>query len=262
VLDRQRTRTNGKPCLAFRLADKKVLGPLLDAVAGPAAPGRMIVRSEENVMLRGSGQGPDAGAKRDGGRDEDRHPRTTTSGVAWNTGRLTALPNDAEIRLPPGNTAGGASSTELSDYEDRRHHSAAGALSRAVLDGLPNLKLIVCNGRRAMSVDHEARGSSGGIQLCGSSGDRGGAPPCGPLRDETPRGLPTPSEMAWAAHLRRCEADWLLRTGSSAPVAGRRGSHPDGGEDPGPSLARATSAERWSRSRRRWNGRRRLEPRT
>jgi phosphoglycerate dehydrogenase-like enzyme len=67
---------------------------------------------------------------------------------------------------------------------------------RAVLEGLPNLKLIVCNGRTSNVVDHEAR-IERGIMLCGTAETKQGAAATRPGH-ETPRGLPTPSEMAWA----------------------------------------------------------------
>jgi phosphoglycerate dehydrogenase-like enzyme len=65
-----------------------------------------------------------------------------------------------------------------------------------VLEDLPNLKLIVCNGRTSNVVDHEAR-IEFGIMLCGTAETEQGAAVRSVVH-ETPRGLPTPSEMAWA----------------------------------------------------------------
>jgi D-3-phosphoglycerate dehydrogenase len=65
-----------------------------------------------------------------------------------------------------------------------------------VLEARPNLKLIVCNGRTSNVIDHEAR-IERGILLCGTADTEQDAS-APPLSHETPRGLPTPSEMAWA----------------------------------------------------------------
>jgi phosphoglycerate dehydrogenase-like enzyme len=67
---------------------------------------------------------------------------------------------------------------------------------REVLEGLPNLKLIVCNGRTSNVIDHEAR-IERGILLCGTAETTPGdvvRPPA----SEASRGMPAPSEMAWA----------------------------------------------------------------
>src|SRR5262249_10706867 len=55
--------------------------------------------------------------------------------------------------------------------------------------------LMVCNGRTSNVIDHQAR-IERGILLCGTAEtERAAARPRG---DDTPRGLPTPSEQAWA----------------------------------------------------------------
>ncbi len=65
-----------------------------------------------------------------------------------------------------------------------------------MLEGLHNLKLIVCNGRTSNVVDHQAR-IERGILLCGTAETEPGAA-VRPLAHEASPGLPTPSEMAWA----------------------------------------------------------------
>jgi phosphoglycerate dehydrogenase-like enzyme len=117
-------------------------------------------------------------------------------GVALEYGDWTALPDDAEITvyreaIPPERLV-----DELSDYEIVVITQQRARFPRAVLEGLPNLRLIVCNGPTSNVVDHEAR-IERGILLCGTAGtDRGAT--VRPSNYEAPRGLPTPSEMAWA----------------------------------------------------------------
>src|SRR6204780_5540961 len=117
-------------------------------------------------------------------------------GVALEYGDWTTLPDDAEITvyreaIPPEGLV-----DELSDYEIVVITQQRARFPRAVLEGLPNLKLIVCNGPTSNDVDHEAR-IERGILLCGTVGtDRGAT--ARPSNYEAPRGLPTPSEMAWA----------------------------------------------------------------
>jgi phosphoglycerate dehydrogenase-like enzyme len=117
-------------------------------------------------------------------------------GVALEYGDWTTLPDDAEITvyreaIPPERLV-----DELSDYEIVVITQQRARFPRAVLEGLPNLKLIVCNGPTSNVVDHEAR-IERGILLCGTVGtDRGAT--ARPSNYEAPRGLPTPSEMAWA----------------------------------------------------------------
>jgi phosphoglycerate dehydrogenase-like enzyme len=117
-------------------------------------------------------------------------------GVALEYGGWTALPDDAEVTVyreavPPERLV-----DELSEYEIVVITQQRARFPRAVLEGLPSLKLIVCNGRTSNVVDHEAR-IERGILLCGiAETDR--AATLRPSGHEAPRGLPTPSEMAWA----------------------------------------------------------------
>jgi phosphoglycerate dehydrogenase-like enzyme len=116
-------------------------------------------------------------------------------GVALEYGDWSALPGDAEITvyreaIPPERLV-----AELAGYEIVVITQQRARFPRSVLEGLPRLKLIVCNGRTSNVVDHEAR-LERGILLCGTvdtspGGTRGDASPA-------PRGLPAPSEMAWA----------------------------------------------------------------
>jgi lactate dehydrogenase-like 2-hydroxyacid dehydrogenase len=117
-------------------------------------------------------------------------------GVALDYGDWTVLPDDAEITvyreaIPPERLV-----DVLADYEIVVITQQRARFPRAVLEGLPNLKLIVCNGRTSNVVDHEARVERG-ILLCGTA-ETGQAAAVRPLGYQAPRGLPTPSEMAWA----------------------------------------------------------------
>jgi phosphoglycerate dehydrogenase-like enzyme len=116
-------------------------------------------------------------------------------GVALEYGDWTALPDDAEITVyreavPPERLV-----DELFDYEIVVITQQRARFPRTVLERLPNLKLIVCNGRTSNVVDHEARAERG-ILLCGTVGPEQGA--LVPPGHEPARGLPAPSEMAWA----------------------------------------------------------------
>jgi phosphoglycerate dehydrogenase-like enzyme len=149
-------------------------------------------------------------------------------GVALEYGGWTALPDDAEITvyreaIPPERLV-----DELSEYEIVVITQQRARFPRVVLEGLPNLKLIVCNGRTSNVVDHEAR-IERGILLCGTvETDRGAT--VRPSNYEAPRGLPTPSEMAWALILavakRTGLEDRVIRaggwqTGFPIPLAGK-----------------------------------------
>jgi phosphoglycerate dehydrogenase-like enzyme len=108
-------------------------------------------------------------------------------GVALEYGDWTPLPADAEITayreaIPPERFV-----DELRDYEIVVITQQRARFPREVLEGLPNLKLIVCNGRTSNVIDHAARIELG-ILLCGTALP---AP-------ENPRGLPAPAELAWA----------------------------------------------------------------
>jgi phosphoglycerate dehydrogenase-like enzyme len=117
-------------------------------------------------------------------------------GVALDYGDWTVLPDDAEITvyreaIPPQRLV-----DELSDYEIVVITQQRARFPRAVLESLPTLKLIVCNGRTSNVIDHEARVERG-ILLCGTADTAPGAA-ARPPGYGIPRGLPTPSEMAWA----------------------------------------------------------------
>ena len=117
-------------------------------------------------------------------------------GVALEYGDWSALPDDAEITvyreaIPPERLV-----DELSGYEVVVITQQRARFPRKVLEGLPNLKLLVCNGRTSNVIDHQAR-IERGILLCGTSDTSPGAT-ASPSPYETGRGLPAPSEMAWA----------------------------------------------------------------
>ena len=149
-------------------------------------------------------------------------------GVALEYGDWTVLPDDAEITvyrqaIPPERLV-----DELSDYEIVVITQQRARFPRAVLEGLPNLKLIVCNGRTSNVVDHEARVERG-ILLCGTA-ETGQGAAVRPLGNETPRGLPTPSEMAWALILAVAKRTGIedrgiraggWQTGFPIPLAGK-----------------------------------------
>jgi phosphoglycerate dehydrogenase-like enzyme len=116
-------------------------------------------------------------------------------GVALEYGDWKVMPDDADLTvyreaIPPERLV-----DELSDYDVVVITQQRARFPRAVLEGLPKLKLIVCNGRTSNVVDHEAR-IERGILLCGTvETERGAAVR---TRDHETAGLPTPSEMAWA----------------------------------------------------------------
>jgi phosphoglycerate dehydrogenase-like enzyme len=117
-------------------------------------------------------------------------------GVALEYGDWTVVPDDAEITvyrqaIPPENLV-----QELYDYEIVVITQQRARFTRAVLEGLPKLKVIVCNGRTSNVVDHQAR-IERGILLCGTAESEQTAA-VRPLGQEALRGLPTTSEMAWA----------------------------------------------------------------
>src|SRR5689334_7343097 len=97
-------------------------------------------------------------------------------GVALEYGDWTVLPDDAEITvyreaIPPERLV-----DELSDYEIVVITQQRARFPRAVLEGLPKLKLIVCNGRTSSVIDHEAR-IERGIMLCGTADTAASAGP-------------------------------------------------------------------------------------
>ena len=148
--------------------------------------------------------------------------------VALEYGDWSALPDDAEITvyreaIPPERLV-----DELCDYEIVVITQQRARFPRTVLEGLPNLKLLVCNGRTSNVVDHEARVEQG-IMLCGTAETSPGAV-TRPAGDEASRGLPAPSEMAWALIFavakRTGIEDRVIRaggwqTGFPVPLAGK-----------------------------------------
>jgi phosphoglycerate dehydrogenase-like enzyme len=117
-------------------------------------------------------------------------------GVALDYGDWSALPDDAEVTvyreaIPPERLV-----EELADYEIVVVTQQRARFPRAVLEGLPKLKLLVCNGRTSNVIDHEAR-IERGILLCGTVDATQGAM-ARPSGTEALPGLPAPSEMAWA----------------------------------------------------------------
>jgi phosphoglycerate dehydrogenase-like enzyme len=117
-------------------------------------------------------------------------------GVALEYGDWSALPGDAEITvfreaIPPERLVG-----ELSGYEVIVITQQRTRFPRPVLEGLSDLKLLVCNGPTSNVIDHEAR-IERGILLCGTAGTGRGAT-ARPVSHEVRPGLPAPSEMAWA----------------------------------------------------------------
>jgi phosphoglycerate dehydrogenase-like enzyme len=149
-------------------------------------------------------------------------------GVARDYADWTALPDGAEITvyreaIPPERLV-----DELADYEVVVITQQRARFPRAVLEGLPKLKLIVCNGRTSNVIDHEAR-IERGIMLCGTA-DTAQVAAARPAGYETRRGLPSPSEMAWALILavakRTGIEDRVIRaggwqTGFPIPLAGK-----------------------------------------
>jgi phosphoglycerate dehydrogenase-like enzyme len=149
-------------------------------------------------------------------------------GVALDYGDWSALPGDAEITVYRESIPRERLVGELRDYEIVVITQQRARFPRTVLEGLPNLKLLVCNGRTSNVVDHQAR-IERGILLCGTAETTRSAA-ARPSGQEAPRGLPAPSEMAWALILavakrigiedRRIRAGgW--QTGFPVPLAGK-----------------------------------------
>jgi phosphoglycerate dehydrogenase-like enzyme len=117
-------------------------------------------------------------------------------GVALEYGDWSALPGDAEITVYREAIAPERLVDELAGYEIVVITQQRARFPRKVLEGLPNLKLIVCNGRTSNVINHEAR-IERGILLCGTA-ETGPAAASAPADREAPPGMPAPSEMAWA----------------------------------------------------------------
>ena len=149
-------------------------------------------------------------------------------GVALEYGDWSGLPDDAEITvyreaIPPARLV-----DELVDYEVVVITQQRARFPRSVLERLPNLKLLVCNGRMSNVVDHEAR-TERGILLCGTADTSRGATGRS-SGHQAPRGLPAPSEMAWALIFAvakrigiedRAIRDGGWQTGFPVPLAGK-----------------------------------------
>jgi phosphoglycerate dehydrogenase-like enzyme len=149
-------------------------------------------------------------------------------GVAMEYGDWSGLPGDAEITvyreaIPPERLV-----EELAGYEVVVITQQRARFPRKVLEGLPKLKLIVCNGRTSNVIDHEARVERG-ILLCGIADTSQPAGPR-PANYGMRRGLPAPSEMAWALIFavakRTGIEDRVIRaggwqTGFPVPLAGK-----------------------------------------
>jgi phosphoglycerate dehydrogenase-like enzyme len=148
-------------------------------------------------------------------------------GVALEYGDWSALPGGAEVTvyreaIPPERLV-----QELAGYQVVVITQQRARFPRAVLEGLPELRLIVCNGRTSNVIDHQARVERG-ILLCGTADTSqpaapGHSYPAGP-------GLPAPAEMAWALIFavakRTGREDRAIRaggwqTGFPVPLAGK-----------------------------------------
>jgi phosphoglycerate dehydrogenase-like enzyme len=150
-------------------------------------------------------------------------------GVALDYGDWSGLPDDAEVTvyreaIPPEHLV-----DELSGFEIVVITQQRARFPRSVLEKLPDLRLLVCNGRTSNVVDHEAR-IERGILLCGTADmDRPAA--ARPSGQQALPGLPAPAEMTWAlifAVAKRIgiedrvirEGGW--QTGFPIPLAGKR----------------------------------------
>jgi phosphoglycerate dehydrogenase-like enzyme len=117
-------------------------------------------------------------------------------GVALEYGDWSALPDDAPVVVYREAIAPERLVEELHDYEIVVITQQRARFPRRVLEALPNLKLIVCNGRTSNVIDHEARIAQG-IMLCGTA-ETDRAATARPAHHQASPGLPAPSEMAWA----------------------------------------------------------------
>ncbi len=117
-------------------------------------------------------------------------------GVALEYGDWSALPSDAEITVYREAIAPERLTDELAPYEIIVITQQRARFPRAVLERLPKLRLLVCNGRTSNVIDHEAR-IERGILLCGTADTD---PPAtrADMGYQAQPGLPAPSEMAWA----------------------------------------------------------------
>ncbi len=116
-------------------------------------------------------------------------------GVALQYGDWTGLPGDPEVTVYREAIAPERLAEELAGYEVVVITQQRARFPRPVLEALPDLKLIVCNGRTSNVIDHEAR-IERGIMLCGTADTSPGAPRLAGYGQAS--GMPAPSEMAWA----------------------------------------------------------------
>ena len=149
-------------------------------------------------------------------------------GVALEYGDWSALPGEAEVTvyreaIPPDRLA-----EELFGYEIVVITQQRARFPRGVLERLPNLRLIVCNGRTSNVIDHAARLELG-ILLCGTV-ETGAGETGQPSGYQAARGMPAPSEMAWALIFAvakrtgiedRVIRDGGWQTGFPVPLAGK-----------------------------------------
>ena len=149
-------------------------------------------------------------------------------GVALEYGDWSKLPDDAEVTVYREAIAPERLVAELADYEIVVITQQRARFPREVLEQLPKLKLLVCNGRTSSVIDHQAR-IERGILLCGTADTSQPAPPR-PTGGAAARGLPAPSEMAWALILAvakrvgiedRVIRDGGWQTGFPVPLAGK-----------------------------------------
>ena len=149
-------------------------------------------------------------------------------GVALEYADWSVLPDDAKITVYREAIAPERLVDELADYEIVVITQQRARFPRTVLEGLPNLKLLVCNGRTSNVIDHEAR-IERGILLCGTADTSQPAAPR-PAGGAAAHGLPAPSEMAWALTFavakRTGIEDRVIRaggwqTGFPVPLAGK-----------------------------------------
>jgi phosphoglycerate dehydrogenase-like enzyme len=148
-------------------------------------------------------------------------------GVALEYGDWSALPETAQITVYHEAIAPERLVEELFNFEVLVITQQRTRFPRSVLEGLSNLKLIVCNARTSNVIDHEARRERG-ILLCGTVDTALGSSK--QPKAHGSRGLPAPSEMAWALILavakRTGVEDRVIRaggwqTGFPMPLAGK-----------------------------------------
>jgi phosphoglycerate dehydrogenase-like enzyme len=119
-------------------------------------------------------------------------------GCAPEFGDWAALGDDADITFYREAIDPARLTEELADYEILVITQQRTWFPREVLERLPKLELIVCNGATSNVIDHEYRRERG-ILLCGTAD----GPVAADARPRSPdpgtrRGIATPAEMAWA----------------------------------------------------------------